>query len=1013
MSEQLDTRVEFRDSQVSDSRGDDDLLPAGTHVGRYMLVEAIGEGGIGIVYSAYDPDLDRKVAIKLLRPSKLLGDDAAADQRRARMRREAQALARLSHPNVVPVYEVLSHGEQTCVVMEFVEGANLREWLHAERRSWTEILAVFVQAGRGLAAAHDADIVHRDFKPDNVRVGSDGRVRVLDFGLAGLSPDGSEPEPWMPPVDSSELEPEDAVTREGQVMGTPAYMAPEQAAAGEVDARSDQFSFCVALYEAIYGVRPFRGRYDNPARYRNLSRDRKLPGTRPSDLPQEIEDLLVRGLSLDPDQRFPDMRALLAAIAGVARGSRWLLWMPVVTIVFAFAALLAFSQRSPEMPELCRDSDALLAGVWDETLAEELGAAVASSARPYAADTWATVQSSLDDWSARWRKARLRACESTHVHKDQSPQLLERRIACLDRQLVRLESMIGGLRRLEERPDTLLERLSSMLGRLPTPESCTAANLLENDLHLPSDPERASEAELIRAQLAEVQGASDIGEYERATALGEDARTRARLLDFAPLTAEALYGLGYAVDRRASEPERAETLLSEAVWTAMRAGDQATLVRAAAQLVGQVGTQQARLDQARLWAQLAQAAFARYGGDPELEISLRTNLGDLAMAEGDYERGLVEHERALELAGELAGEIHLESLRSLRSIGDAQRELGRFDEAAASLERAHALAADVLGAKHPDIAAIIDAIANVRASQGHFDEALGLHRQALGINEEIFGPEHRTVARNLNNLAIIFDETGRYAESVDTLDRARSILVKAAGAEHPDVAFVDVNLGSALHNLNRDEEAILRYEQALAVLESSLGPDHMSVGVTLQNLGAARAALGKHEAALSDYERAGEVLEAAFGKEHPAIAALDHNRAGSLRELGRLDEALLVERRALETRESIYGSEHAELLEILSSLAITQLALGRPEPARELAERAIALASEETNPLELADAQLALAKALVADPSATPEDRARARELGQRARAGLGAAEGATQEREELEQWLSEAGLDE
>src|SRR3954453_18295126 len=167
-------------------------LPRGSAVGRYVVLERIGSGGMGVVYAAYDPELDRKVALKLLRPDRA----GAVGEAALRLQREAQAIARLSDPHVVAVYDAGTLGEQVFVAMEFVEGRTLREWLKAEPRSWSEILKAFLAAGRGLAAAHDAGLVHRDFKPDNVLLGGDGRVKVADFGLARpvgeADPDGGE-----------------------------------------------------------------------------------------------------------------------------------------------------------------------------------------------------------------------------------------------------------------------------------------------------------------------------------------------------------------------------------------------------------------------------------------------------------------------------------------------------------------------------------------------------------------------------------------------------------------------------------------------------------------------------------------------------------------------------------------------------------------------------------------------------------------------------------------------------
>ncbi len=234
-----------------------EALERGAAVGRYVILDRIGAGGMGVVYAAYDPELDRRVALKLLRT------DRFAAPGHLRLLREAKALARLTHPNVVAVHDAGTFGDQVFVAMELVEGETLRQWLEAGARSWREVLDRLLAAGRGLAAAHAAGLVHRDFKPENVLLGRDGRVRVVDFGLAKALADAAE-EPAAPDSGGELASP---LTEWGAVLGTPAYMAPEQIRGIAADARSDQFSFCVALYEALYGERPFgKGPRETPSR---------------------------------------------------------------------------------------------------------------------------------------------------------------------------------------------------------------------------------------------------------------------------------------------------------------------------------------------------------------------------------------------------------------------------------------------------------------------------------------------------------------------------------------------------------------------------------------------------------------------------------------------------------------------------------------------------------------------------------------------------------------------------
>jgi tetratricopeptide (TPR) repeat protein len=298
-----------------------------TAIGRYEIEDVLGAGGMGIVYAAHDPKLRRKVAIKLLRAGSGDGEDTREAQ--ARLLREARAMAKVQHPNVVSVFDTGEHGDEVFVAMELVTGGNLRRWLTTRQRSVGEVIDVFLQAGRGLAAAHAAGLVHRDFKPDNVLVGDDRRVRVTDFGLARHA--GKAPiDPSRSAAVSLRL------TATGAVHGTPGYIAPEQYEHQTFDARSDQFAFCVALWEALDRRRPFRGE-DHPAIEVAV-----VTGaiSEPSEgtIPRALRRVLERGLSVDPAARWPDIDALLAAIAKTRPRSKKL---PIAIGVAAAAAVIA------------------------------------------------------------------------------------------------------------------------------------------------------------------------------------------------------------------------------------------------------------------------------------------------------------------------------------------------------------------------------------------------------------------------------------------------------------------------------------------------------------------------------------------------------------------------------------------------------------------------------------------------------------------------------------------------
>jgi eukaryotic-like serine/threonine-protein kinase len=311
-----------RSSQASPGTAADvpwDVPLAGSTLGRYRVTGTRGAGGMGVVVAAYDPQLDRQVALKLLRPDATTDDDAA----RHRLVREAQLMARVRHPNVVTVHDVVVEGERVFIAMALVDGVTVRDWLEQTPRTEAEIVRVFVEAGRGLAAAHRAGVVHRDFKPDNVLVDGTGQVLVSDFGLA-----------WsraLPVPSSPGRVPADLSSSASAPIGTPAYMAPEQLAGGAVDAHADQFSFCVALFEALHGRRPFEATTRSEL-LAVITAGRISEG--PRSISRPLADALVRGLSADPSKRFPSMEALLDALVPTTRTSRrW----PVVALATALA----------------------------------------------------------------------------------------------------------------------------------------------------------------------------------------------------------------------------------------------------------------------------------------------------------------------------------------------------------------------------------------------------------------------------------------------------------------------------------------------------------------------------------------------------------------------------------------------------------------------------------------------------------------------------------------------------
>ena len=455
-------------------------LPFGERVGRYLVLDVLGRGGMGVVYAAYDPVLDRKIAVKVLS----YVDDGDG---RARMQREAQALARLTHTNVITVHDVAEHEGATYIAMEIVEGGTLRDWCAG--RSWRDVVTGYVAAARGLAAAHTAGLVHRDFKPDNVLVGKDGRIRVTDFGLARAVGDLARPiEPGMSPT--SPLS--DKLTVEGAVMGTPSYMAPEQIDGGTVDARSDQFAWCVALWEALYDVQPFPSTGNLALRAAAIQTDKPVVPQH-KVVPPSVGRALVRGMAAEPKDRWPDLNALLDELEradaravphrprrrrrGARRGR-------ADRGVRARSHVVGTGRRAD-----LRGTAGASAATLVDARAEEQGRG-RRSRRSRRAVRRPTPSPPLDAklvaWRARWQRTAVASCEASTIGM-QSAAMLDLRGGCLARRRAELDNLMDVLATPTR---AVVEHAPSLT--LPDLDPCDAAAELAGVAPQPRDPRIAT-----------------------------------------------------------------------------------------------------------------------------------------------------------------------------------------------------------------------------------------------------------------------------------------------------------------------------------------------------------------------------------------------------------------------------------------------------------------------------------------------------------------------------------------
>jgi tetratricopeptide (TPR) repeat protein len=624
--------------------GEPQRLAAGAVLGRYVIEALIGAGGMGVVYRARDPDLGRAVAIKQL------GRVRSDWQWRARLLREAQAMARLAHPNVVTVYDVGLAEDGLFVAMEYVEGVTLRRWL-AEPRTRQAIVAAFVAAGRGLHAAHLAGLVHRDFKPDNVLVSNDGRVRVTDFGLArhARPDDGPGDGPGEPADRESSAERAAGaavgLTVDDAVLGTPGYMAPEQYGRGPIDGRTDQFSFACALYEALHGRRAFAGDPD-------AIRDAVLAGRpldHPRDLPVWLRRILDRALQSDPARRYPSMAELVAALEAdpaVARRRRIVAIAAAAAVVALVAGYAAFAaRRADRQLAACRDAPDELAGAWDAprkaAIAAAFGVVSGVSDRPGRARTWQTLEQLVDRRARALRSAREHTCLAS-ARGEQSPELAARRTACLDERHDELVALAGLMARGAGDPANLI----AAARRLQAIDGCSDADRLATARPPPGDPIGRTVLRGVRAAVGAAQVMIAAGQLGLATEQAQRAVDLATAAGDPALAAEATAELAAT----AIGSERRWPV----AWQAMRETAAVGTAQAHARAILTIARNfaaEGKFEDAERWSALVVGLAERAGDHHDLASAL-TVQGHVAWALGKPADALAALERCAAIARE-------------------------------------------------------------------------------------------------------------------------------------------------------------------------------------------------------------------------------------------------------------------------------------------------------------------------------------------------------------------------
>ncbi|HYV49225.1 MAG TPA: serine/threonine-protein kinase [Myxococcaceae bacterium] len=817
------------------------VLEPGSRVSRYILLERLGSGGMGEIYAAYDPQLDRRIALKLMRADVLSAMGTRSS--RASLLAEAKALARLNHPNVVAVHDVGEVGEEIFIAMELVEGEVLRDWLAEHRRPPAEILQVFKMAGRGLAAAHAVGLVHRDFKPLNVIVGRDGRVRVVDFGLARAAA-AAEAQPVAAAPSTPAAGPGEQTER--AISGTPAYMAPEQLRREQTDARTDQFSFAVSLYEALHGTRPFAADSTPASLLPAIERGPAPPPAR-SAVPGWIHALLARALSFQREARFPSMEALLEALEQdpiARRRQRW----RVAGAALAVAAIVAGAvvARSSAQ-QRCAPRASRWVGIWDDTRRAAVRQAIDRTGKPFARDASDAVERALDRYRVEWLSMHQASCLAT-LDGTQPRDVLDLRTECLERRLTYVRALVDHLAVADA---TTVENAARAVEELQPLSDCADEHALRAGAAWPLDPSRRREVEAIRAEVDRAYALYTAGSMDASVDIAAAAAARAEATEYKPLIAEAQGLLAHLRGRRGE--------FAEGVAAAHRAAA-AAQETGQLELVVQAWTEVVHLDATQgkdpsLWSTYAEALLRHLSGDTrKYWAKLRRSQAVMATNARQYQRAVVLARESLAIAEQLPGRGS-EVDRSLGYLATTAWYLGDLDTAVTAHVQAAELARRMEGVDHPRRAGHLLNLAGILLERGDWEESLRRGAEAESIYKKGFSddsPPLRAVVQ-YRAMALAHLEVERGAPlGAESLERSQIRELEQGGADGSEMDFATATLANILRLQGRCREALPMYQRALDALapQAAAVDDRWEVEEIRENLGACLLSTGQPARAL-------------------------------------------------------------------------------------------------------------------------------------------------------------------
>lgn len=854
-----------RQDELEADRTGNHVVP-GDKLGRYMILRPLASGGMAHVYVAFDPELNREVALKVMRPGGPEGRDASGD----RLLREAQAMARLEHVNVARVYDVGIVDDRVYMAMELVRGENLEEWLARRKRAWREIVRVMSHAGRGLAAAHAAGLVHLDFKPRNVMVGDDGEIRVVDFGLA--RPPRTEDKPVRFDFDrsgeslvSGRLT--DQITEYGLVMGTPGYMAPEQLLGGLADARTDQFSFCVTMWIALHGQRPFGGKTSSELNAA-VCRGQLVPPPSGSHVPAWIRRLLERGLSRRPSARHASMQALLDELGRDPAVRRKKVAALLGVSGLLAAAAWGYSRPGPSSGPSCDEAAEHLEGVWDDGRRAEVVRAFEQDERAFVLQTLEKVGTRLDAYAGAWITMHNDSCRATHKRGEQSTAMLDLRTQCLMERLAELRAVTDLLSVADEE---IVEGAAHSVAALPELEACADPARLERRGALPEDSELRVEVEQAQDLVRRSRALSNVGKHTTGLVLISAAHAVAEMSGHLPTITEARLAYSGLLTEY-GDSAASEAMAFEGIYAAEQGGLDDRRITGYIDLVYVTGMLQGRADEAKRWSRLAHAAIERVDARPNVRARLLSNEAAIAGGSGEADRSISLYREALS--------IHEET-------GWGSDE---------------------------NLASIYIGIGSAHFWRNEYDDSIRYYQVALQIHEDALGTEHPRTATAYENLGAAHHAKGDFAEAYRFFLRAHEVS-EGANVAPERLGTLYNGIGAALEGMERYEEAEVWFLRAIEAIDDK-GLIIPALGISLTNLGGNLVQQGRASEAIPHYRRGLEVLGETFAPDNIFVRVLECQAGAAYLEVGEISKALRLIAPAIEryegddaTHDALYRGE--------------------------------------------------------------------------------------------------------